>query len=200
MVDIKISGRKVSITDGMRDHVNEKIGDALKVFDIRPMSCDVVLRVGMHRSNPDRKTCEVTVFVRNNVVRVEASSDDMYSAIDDAADKVTRQLRKYKTRVVDRRHNTTDTIRTADAGKPLSEKDLSDLIEPKDDDDNLLVREKFIELTPMTEEEALVETDLLGHDFYVFENSVTGLVNVIYHRHNGGYGIIKPKIETEDEA
>ena len=200
MVDIKISGRKISVTDEMRDRVTEKIGEALRVFEVRPMNCDVVLRVDKNPSNPERKTCEVTVFVRNNVVRVEASSDDMYSAIDDAADKVTRQLRKYKTRVVDRRHNTTDTIRTADAGKPLSEKGLSDLIEPKDDDDNLLVREKFIELTPMTEEEALVETDLLGHDFYVFENSVTGLVNVIYHRHNGGYGIIKPKIETEDEA
>ena len=60
------------------------------------------------------------------------------------------------------------------------------------------VREKYVDLTPMTEEEALVQTDLLGHDFYVFENATTGLVNVIYHRHNGGYGIIKPKIETED--
>ena len=61
-----------------------------------------------------------------------------------------------------------------------------------------LVREKFVELHPMTEEEALVQTDLIGHDFYVFENATTGLVNVIYHRHNGGYGIIKPKLETED--
>ena len=53
--------------------------------------------------------------------------------------------------------------------------------------------------TPMTEEEALVQTDLIGHDFYVFTNATTGLVNVIYHRKNGGYGIIKPKIEEENE-
>ena len=63
----------------------------------------------------------------------------------------------------------------------------------------MLVREKYVELKPMTEEQALVQTDLLGHDFYVFENAATGLVNVIYHRHNGGYGIIKPRLEPEDD-
>ncbi|MCI1998133.1 ribosome hibernation-promoting factor, HPF/YfiA family [Olsenella porci] len=190
MVDIKISGRKVSVTDGMRQRVNEKIGDALKVFDIKPMSCDVVLRVDKNRSNPERKMCEVTVFVRDNVVRVEAADEDMYVAIDTAADKVTRQLRKYKTKVVDRKQRSTQTIRE---GAKID--DLGDLIE---EDDDQLVREKYIDLKPMTEEEALVQTDLLGHDFYVFENATTGLVNVIYHRHNGGYGILKPRIETED--
>ena len=91
MTDIKISGRKVSVTDAMRDRVNEKIGESLKVFDIKPMSCDVVLRVDKNRSNPDRKTAEVTVYVRDNVVRVEASDNDMYTAIDIAAEKTTRQ-------------------------------------------------------------------------------------------------------------
>ena len=65
----------------------------------------------------------------------------------------------------------------------------------------MLVREKYVDLKPMTEEQALVQTDLLGHDFYVFENAATGLVNVIYHRHNGGSGIIKPRLEPEyDQA
>ncbi|MBS6417825.1 MAG: ribosome-associated translation inhibitor RaiA [Olsenella uli] len=189
MVDIKISGRKVSVTDAMRDHVNEKVGESLKVFDIKPMTCDVVLRVDKNPSNPDRKMCEVTVFVRDNVVRVEASSADMYAAIDEAADKVARQLRKYKTRVIDRRQ------RPVPMPVPSSSEDLADLIV---DEDDALVREKLIDLRPMTEEEALVQTDLIGHDFYVFENATTGLINVIYHRHNGGYGIIKPRLETED--
>ena len=189
MVDIKISGRKVSVTDAMRDHVNEKVGESLKVFDIKPMTCDVVLRVDKNPSNPDRKMCEVTVFVRDNVVRVEASSADMYAAIDVAAAKVARQLRKYKTRVIDRRQ------RPVPMPVPSSSDDLADLIV---DEDDALVREKLIDLRPMTEEEALVQTDLIGHDFYVFENATTGLINVIYHRHNGGYGIIKPRLETED--
>ena len=198
MVDIKISGRKVSVSDGMRDRVTEKIGDALKVFDIQPMNCDVVLRMGRNRTKPERTTCEVTVFVRNNVVRVEANVEDMYTAIDEAASKVSRQLRKYKTRVVDRRQRSVRSIRTN--GATETPKDLSSLIESPEDDDNQLVREKVIELTPMTEEEALIQTDLLGHDFYVFMNSTTGLINVIYHRNNGGYGIIKPKDETKGRA
>ena len=198
MVDIKISGRKVSVSDGMRDRVTEKIGDALKVFDIQPMNCDVVLRMGRNRTKPERTTCEVTVFVRHNVVRVEANAEDMYTAIDEAASKVSRQLRKYKTRVVDRRQRSVRSIRTN--GATETSKDLSSLIESSEDDDNQLVREKVIELTPMTEEEALIQTDLLGHDFYVFTNSTTGLVNVIYHRNNGGYGIIKPKDEAKGRA
>ena len=193
MADIKISGRKVSVSDSMREHVNSKVGEALKVFDIKPMSCDVVLRVDKNPSNPDRKMCEVTVFVRDYVVRVEASSSDMSAAIDEAAEKVTRQLRKYKTRVIDRKQR-------AAVAAPEHVDDLAELIEPTDDDDDdVLVREKYVDLKPMTEEQALVQTDLLGHDFYVFENAATGLVNVIYHRHNGGYGIIKPRLEPEDD-
>lgn len=192
MADIKISGRKVSVSDSMREHVNSKVGEALKVFDIKPMSCDVVLRVDKNPSNPDRKMCEVTVFVRDYVVRVEASSSDMYAAIDEAAEKVTRQLRKYKTRVIDRKQRAAVAV-------PEHVDDLAELVEPTDDDDDVLVREKYVELKPMTEEQALVQTDLLGHDFYVFENAATGLVNVIYHRHNGGYGIIKPRLEPEDD-
>lgn len=196
MVDIRISGRRVTVTDAMRERVQTKISEALKVFDIQPMSCDVVLRVDKNRSNPDRRACEVTVHVRDYVVRVVSESDDMYAAIDDAADKLTRQMRKFKTRVVDRRQR---------ASRPKADvppvKDLSELIEPEyvsPVDDDLLVREKYIKLTPMTEEQALVQTDLIGHDFYVFQNKDTGQVNVIYHRKNGGYGIIKPKIESED--
>lgn len=197
MVDIKISGRKISVSDGMRDRVEEKIGDALKVFEVQPMTCDVVLRVDKNPSNPERKTCEVTVFVRDSVVRVTASSTDMYGAIDEAAEKVSRQLRKYKTKVIDKRKRAERGLAHPELEAATAE-NLAELIEPAEEDDQL-VREKIVELTPMTEEEALVQTDLLGHDFFVFENATTGLVNVIYHRHNGGYGIIKPRIESEDD-
>lgn len=195
MVDIKVSGRKITVTDSLRDYVDEKVGDALKVFDISPMTCDVVLRVEKNRSNPDRRVVEVTVFARDNVVRVVTSDADMYAAIDEAADKVTRQLRKFKTKVVDRRHRSEGL-----PVQPATTSDLADLIDDSDDDtDDLLVREKLIEFTPMTEEDALVQTDLLGHDFFVFTNAATGDVNVIYHRKNGGYGIIKPTTEEANE-
>lgn len=191
MVDIKISGRKVTVSDALRDRVNEKIGDALKVFDISPMSCDVVLRVDKNPSNPDRKTCEVTVFVRKNVVRVVASADDMYAAIDEASDKVTRQLRKYKTRVIDYRMR--ETLKVDQVIEPTGAS-LDELMAELSADDEV-VRVKEIEFTPMTEEEAMIQIDLLGHDFLVYTDRDTNEVNVMYRRTEGGYGLLKPKAE-----
>ena len=194
-MDIKVSGRKTTVTDALRAHVDEKIGESLKVFDIEPMTVDVVLRYEKNPSNPNPAIIEVTVRARGSVIRVAEHGADMYAAIDLAADKVARQLRKFKTKVVDGRQGGGSA---AEAAPITPVEDLADLLIPEDEDDQL-VREKIIELTPMTEEQALVQTDLLGHDFYVFENSTTGLVNVVYHRKNGGYGIIKPKIESLGE-
>ncbi len=199
-MDMRVSGRKVTINDSLRDYVEEKIGNALNVFDIQPMECDVVLRVDKNPSNPNRKYVEVTVFVRDSVVRVVTSDINIHAAIDEAADKVSRQLRKYKTKVIDRRHRAGKIARKHDKDSAITHQaDLADLIEDAEDDGDELVREKVIELTPMTEQEALIQTDLLGHDFYVFENATTGCVNVIYRRDNGGYGIIKPKTEEMNE-
>lgn len=194
-MDITVSGRKTTVIDALRAHVDEKIGAALKVFDIEPMTVDVVLRYEKNPSNPMPAIVEVTVRVRGSVIRVAEHGGDMYAAIDQAADKVTRQLRKFKTKVVDNRQQGASAAEVAPAERV---EDLADLLLPEEDDD-LLVREKVIDITPMTEEQALIQTDLLGHDFYVFENARTGLINVVYHRKNGGYGIIKPKIETLDE-
>ena len=191
MVDIKISGRKVSVSDALRDHVEAKFGGAINVFDIKPMSCDVVLRVDKNPSNPERKACEVTVFVRDNVVRVVATSDDMYAAIDEAAEKVTRQLRKYKTRVIDYRMR--ETLKVDQVIEPTGAS-LDELMAELSADDEV-VRVKEIEFTPMTEEEAMIQIDLLGHDFLVYTDRDTNEVNVMYRRTEGGYGLLKPKAE-----
>ena len=114
----------------------------------------------------------------------------MYAAIDLAADRVSRQLRKYKTRVVDRRQR-------GAAPAPASEVDLADLIEQPaepavEEDSEEILREKLIEFTELSVDQALLQTDLLGHDFFVFTNKDTGDVNVIYRRKDGGFGILKP--------
>ena len=194
-MDIKVSGRKTTVTDALRAHVDEKVGDACKVFDIEPMTVDVVLRYEKNPSNPAPAVVEVTVRARGSVIRVSENGADMYAAIDAAAEKVTRQLRKFKTKVVDRRQGGASAAEVAPVPRVA---DLADLLIPAEEDDQL-VREKVIDMTPMTEQQALVQTDLLGHDFFVFENATTGLINVVYHRKNGGYGIIKPKIEDIDE-
>lgn len=194
-MDIKVTGRKTTVTDALRAHVEEKIGGAVKVFDIDPITVDVVLRVEKNPANPAPAVVEVTVRARGSLIRAAESGTDMYAVIDDAADSVTRQMRKFKTKVVDRsRHG--ESVKDFAPVEPVE--DLADLI-LSDDEDDQLVREKVIDFTNMTVDQALVQIDLLGHDFFVFNDATTGLTNVVYRRKNGGYGIIKPRIETLDE-
>ena len=190
---ITVSGRKTSVTPALREYVEEKIGRSLEVFDRATMDAEVILRAERNPANPKSAVCEVTVRAKGAVIRVAEADTDMYAAIDVAADKVTRQLRKYKTKVVDRRGR--DTIRSRDA-IPAPEPIDIDAIIPAEEEDDLLVRAKEIEMEPMTEEHALVQTDLLGHDFYVYFDQDTHQVQVIYHRKNGGYGIIKPVVKA----
>lgn len=192
-MNITVTGRNIAVTDALRNHVIEKIEAAANVFDI-PMDAEVVLRVEKNPSNPVPQVVEVTIFVKGAVVRVSEAAADMYAAIDMAADRVSRQLRKFKTRVVDRRQ------RAAQARKEVQQ-EMGELVaveepdalpqEPEDEQEEIL-REKLIEFTPLSVDQALLQTDLLGHDFYVFTNVDTGDVNVIYRRKNGGYGILMP--------
>jgi len=185
---VAIRGKNIEVTDALRAYIEKRLSKLTRYFDDE-LNAQAVLSVVK-----DKSTIELTCFVDKIVLRGVETNDDMYAAIDEAADKVSRQLRKYKTKVVERRHHV-----KSERGVALTQEDLANLIEiPAEDLDDQLVREKYIDLEPMTEEEALVQTDLLGHDFYVFVNSSTGLTNVIYHRKNGGYGIIKPKIEEPD--
>ncbi len=190
---ITVTGRKTSVTPALKDYVDEKIGRALEVFERGAMDAEVVLRAEKNPSNPKSGVCEVTVRAKGAVIRVAEAETDMYAAIDVAADKVTRQLRKYKTKVVDKRN--TRSIRELEPAEFDMELPALDLTE--DDEDDYMIRTKEIEMEPMTEEHALVQTDLLGHDFYVYFDQDTHQIQVVYHRHNGGYGIIKPVVKAE---
>ena len=192
-MDIRICGRGIDLTDGLRDCVNEKLTDALKVFDIEPMDAEVVLRVDKNRSNPLSDTCEITVRVPKSVVRVAETDSDMYNAIDVACAKVSRQLRKYKTKLIDKRkRDNRDRSRTKLAKMSYDELEAArDTVEDLDDE---LVREKFVDVRAMSIDDAIVQCDLLGHDFYLFEDIHTGEANVVYRRESGGYGVLKPSV------
>ena len=189
---ITVSGRKMNVTPAIKDYVDEKIGRALEVFDSAAMDAEVVLRTEKNPAISLNAICEVTINAKGAVIRVAESAEDMYAAIDLASDKVARQLRKYKTRIVERRGGR-GSIRHLQP----DELDIPDVIptEPEEDDD-LLVRLKEVEMEPMTEEHALVQTDLLGHDFFVYFDQDAHQIQVIYHRKNGGYGIIRPIINA----
>ena len=192
-MSITVTGRKMNVTDALRQYAEEKIGNSMKVMDIDPLDAEVVLSVKKSPSIALPCKCEVTIRTKGNVVHVEESEQDMYAAIDVAAAKILRQLRKYKTRVIDRKvragaHGETGSIKTMAEG--TGDLDLDALMADLAGDDEV-VRVKEIEFAPMTEEEALVQIDLLGHDFFVYTDRDTNSVRVLYRRSEGGYGLLK---------
>lgn len=191
-MDITVTGRKLTISDALRAYVEEKIGNSIKVFNISPMNVEVVLRKEKNPANPKPAVAEVTLFTKGHIIRTEVAEEDMYAAIDVAAAKAERQLRKYKTKVIDRRAGS----------KKLGEVLAAESMLPRDDehlvhleDDGHIVRVKEIDLVALSEEEALLQIDLLGHDFFVYNDDNTGLVNVLYRRKDGSYGLLKPRLE-----
>ena len=183
IMEITITGRKMPITDPIRAYAEEKIGNSMKVMDINPLTAEVVLQVEKNPANPTPAKCEVTMRARGHIIRVEETDENMYAAIDVAAAKVLRQLRKYKTRIIDKK--------IADApAKAGAKLDIDGLMQELSADDEV-VRVKDLVLEPLTEEEALVQIDLLGHDFFAYIDRDTNAVNILYRRDNGGYGLLK---------
>lgn len=185
-MSITVTGRKMPVTDALREYAEEKIGNAMKVMEISPLDAEVVLLVEKNPANPRPAVCEVTLRTKGHIVRVEESEEDMYAAIDVAAAKVLRQLRKFKTRVLDRKLRAED----APAAAAGAELDVDGLMRELTAEDEV-VRVKEIEFAPLTEEEALVQIDLLGHDFFAYTDRDTSLVHVLYRRDDGGYGLLK---------
>lgn len=186
-MDITITGRKMPITDALRAYAEEKIGNSMKVMDIDPLTAEVVLQVEKNPANPTPACCEVTMRARGHIIRVEEYEENMYAAIDVAAAKVLRQLRKFKTRVIDKK------ISQGNTEKKATELDIDGLMEELSAADDEVVRVKEIEFQPLTEEEALVQIDLLGHDFFAYIDRDSNNVHVLYRRDNGGYGLLKQK-------
>lgn len=186
-MDITITGRKIPITDALRAYAEEKIGNSMKVMDIDPLTAEVVLQVEKNPANPTPACCEVTMRARGHIIRVEEYEENMYAAIDVAAAKVLRQLRKFKTRVIDKK------ISQGNTEKKATELDIDGLMEELSATDDEVVRVKEIEFQPLTEEEALVQIDLLGHDFFAYIDRDSNNVHILYRRDNGGYGLLKQK-------
>lgn len=189
---IIVTGRKMTVTEALRQYADEKISNSMKVMDINPLDAEVVLSVKKNPSISLPCKCEVTIRTKGSVIRVEEEEQDMYAAIDVAAAKVLRQLRKYKTRVIDRKvragaHGDPASIKTMNEG--AGDLDLDALMSDLAADE--VIRMKEINFQPMTEEEALIQIDLLGHDFFAYIDRDTSAFCVMYRRDDGGYGLLK---------
>ena len=170
-----ITGRGTNVTDGLRSAIEEKLGK-LEHYFAPDTEVHVTLKV-----EKDRQKVEVTVPVKGHIIRAEQVSDDMYVSIDLIEDIIERQLRKYKTKIVDSKQN---------VGSFTSEFMQEDDYE---DEDVKVIRTKRFAVKPMDAEEACVQMELLNHSFYVFRNAETDEVNVVYKRKGGDYGLIEPE-------
>jgi putative sigma-54 modulation protein len=177
LMNIQVRGDHLEITDALRDYAEKKIGRLDKYFDMPPETAvNVTLSV-----EKDIHTVEVTMIIGGLILRAEENSPDMYASIDLVTEKLEKQIEKYKTKL--NRRFRQEGIRTL-----FQETGTA----PADTKEPEVVRVKRFAVKPMPVEEAIMQMDLLGHDFFVFSNAETDEVNVVYKRKDGQYGLIEP--------
>ena len=172
---ITITGRNIELTDGIKEAVNDKLSKLEKYF--KP-DTDVFVTLSVEK---ERQKIEVTIPTKGHVIRSEQVSNDMYVSIDLVEEVIERQMKKYKNKIIDAKQ----------AGSPFTDDYLEK--EYDEESDIKIVRTKRFGIKPMDPEEACVQMELLGHNFYVFNNSETDEVNVVYKRKGGTYGLIEPE-------
>ncbi len=170
-----ISGKNIDVTEGLKTAVYEKIGKLEKYF-----TPDTEIHVTLSVEK-ERQKIEVTIPVKGNIIRAEQVSNDMYVSIDLVEEIIERQLRKYKNKLIDYKQA------AANFNQAFMEDDYYE------DDVIKIVKTKKFAIKPMDAEEACVQMELLGHNFYVFRNAQTNEVNVVYKRKGNTYGLIEPE-------
>jgi putative sigma-54 modulation protein len=184
-LDVQVYGRNIEVTDRILDYAKKKVSKLDRFLsDIDEARVDLAY-VKSARSAADRQVAQITVRGKGYILRAEERSDDVFTAMDSAVDKLQRQMERFKGK---RQKGRGD-------GKSASEVIPMIAEEEADEDRSIIVRRKKFVLTPMDEIDALEQMKLLSHeDFFVFFNSVTKSVNVLYLRRDGLYGLIETEI------
>ena len=170
-----ITGRNIDVTPGLREADIEKIGKLERYFN---QDTEAIITLSVTK---DRQKIEVTIPVKGHIIRAEEQSTDMYVSIDLVEEIIERQLKKYKTKLIDKKQSHID----------FSEFYVQE--ETEADDEIKIEKVKKFAMKPMDPEEACVQMELLGHSFYVFLNAETEEVNVVYKRKGQTYGLIEPE-------
>ena len=170
-----ISGKNIEVTEGLKEAVYDKLGKLDKYFT---NETEVQVTFSVEK---ERQKIEVTIPVKGNVIRAEQVSDDMYVSIDLVEEVIERQINRYKKKLVDQKQNAA-----------YFQKDFMD-DENIDDEEIRIIRSKKFAVKPMDAEEACIQMELLGHNFFVFRNAETDEVNVVYKRKGNTYGLIEPE-------
>ena len=172
-----ISGKNLEVSEGLRNAVQDKLGKLEKYFSAET-KCIVTLSV-----EKERQKVEVTIPVKGNIIRSEQVSNDMYVSIDLVEEVIERQLKKYKKKIIDK-HQNVESFQRAYIEREYEQAE----------DELSITRIKRFEIKPMYPEDACVQMELLGHNFFVFVNAETDETNVVYKRKGGTYGLIEPDV------
>lgn len=178
----KLVGRQIEITEALKSYLDKKMSRLNRHFDDNA-EARVVLSMAQGPRIGNRAKTEIQVHVPRGVVRVEESDPDMYAAIDRAVDRLEYQLKRYKERHFQKARQLAEPVLVG-AKPPAEPEDTSPQI----------VRVKRFHVKPMSPEDAAFEMESLGHDFYMFRNSESDEINVIYRRRDGNYGLIEPTV------
>ena len=174
-MEIIIHGDKLKVTDAMKEYIEEKLEKLNKYLeDSENVRASVIVKVKNHEQR-----VEITIPLKAFILRSEESKDDFYAAVDKTIDKLERQIRKNKTRIMSKQVKT---------NKDFS---MSAFADEEDLDDKKILKRKKVEVKPMNEEEAILQMELLGHQFYMYKDSETNQVAVVYKRTDGNYGVIE---------
>lgn len=171
-----IVGRNIEVTPGLKTAVEDKIGKLEKYFT---PETEVHVTLSVEK---DRQKIEVTIPVKGSIIRSEQVSNDMYVSIDLVEEIIERQLKKYKTKLVDKQKDATSFSQLFVENNYM------------DDEEIKIVRTKKFDIKPMYPEDACIQMELLGHSFFVFCNAETDQVNVVYKRKGDTYGLIEPEV------
>jgi len=174
-MEIKIRGQNLELTDKIKSHSKERMNKLTKYFD-HIIEAEIELIAEKNPSISDSQTAEVTLFTKGHVLRAKESSSDIFASIDLVGSKLERQLKKYKEKM----------YKSSQRRSPVKEESWT----PDQIEKNRIVKVKQVVMKPMTPEEATMQLDLLGHEFFVFTNSDTEEVNVVYRRKDDDYGLI----------
>ena len=174
-MEIKIRGDKIKITKAMNDYIEEKLGKLDKYLENSDtVRANVIVKVKGHE-----QTVEITIPLKSFILRSEETKDDFYAAVDKTIDKLERQVRKNKTRLMSKQV------------KPSFDFNFSTFEDEKEEkEEHKIVKRKSIEVKPMNEEEAILQMELLGHQFYMYKDCDTNEPAVVYKRNDGNYGVI----------
>ncbi len=173
---ITITGRNIELTAGLKAAVEEKLNKLEKYF---APDTEVIVTLSVEK---ERQKIEVTIPVKGNIIRSEQVSNDMYVSIDLVEEVIERQLKKYKKKIISKKQN------VESFKKEFIEK------ESDADDEIRIIRSKKFDMKPMYPEDACVQMELLGHDFFVFINAESEQVSVVYKRKGNTYGLIEPEL------